>query len=308
MIIIATRRAFIRREILAAIGGAVGGGLHDENHFWIFRIYVHAADVEIAGDAGVFGDLAPVGAAIVGAEQAGFHDGEDSLAFGVGSDGETDASARRSGQPLFRSGLPGGAFVGGFVDPGILRVGIGRSGAEIERLPESGVENARIVGVGGHIGNAGHVVLVESFSPGLAGVGGSVHAAMFAGRVDAEDGMAEDADHDDVGIARVNEDRADEARIFQADVGPGGAGIGRAVDAVAGGLFAGADDDDVGIGGGDRDVADGRDVFVVKDWLPGGAIAGDADDCGDASGAVGADEAPAHGGIEAGINRQSCGS
>ena len=54
--------------------------------------------------------------------------------------------------------------------------------------------------------------------------------------------MAEHADDDNIGIARVNDDGADEARIFQADVGPGGAGIGGAVDAVACGLFAGADD------------------------------------------------------------------
>src|SRR5271155_5680610 len=120
--------------------------------------------------------------------------------------------------------------------------------------------------------------------------------------------MAEDADDNDIRIARINQDSADEARIFQSDVGPGGAGIGGAIDAVAGGLFAGADDDDVGIRGGDGDVADGGYVFVVKDWLPGGAaaggfpdaasggadvvgggVAGDAGDCGDAAGAVGAD-------------------
>ncbi len=81
---------------------------------------------------------------------------------------------------------------------------IGRTGAEIEWLPESGVEHARIVGVGGHVGNAGHVVLVERFGPGLAAVGGSVDAAIFAGHADVEDGMAENADDDDRGIARID--------------------------------------------------------------------------------------------------------
>ena len=68
MVIVAAGRAFIGDEILAAVGGAIGGGLHHVNDVRIFRIHVHAADVEIAGDARVFGDLAPVGAAIVGAE------------------------------------------------------------------------------------------------------------------------------------------------------------------------------------------------------------------------------------------------
>src|SRR5580692_6035059 len=308
MVIVATGRAFIGREILAAVGGAIGGGLHDENHVRIFRVHVHAADVEIAGDARVFADLAPVRAAVVGAEQTGFHDGENSLTFSAGSDGETDAAARCGRQAICGDGLPCGAFVGGFVNPGILRGSFGRTGAEIERLPERGIENARIVGVRGHVRNSGHVVLIKSFVPGLAAVDGSVHAAIFAGRADAENGVPENTDDDDVRVARIDEHSADEARIFQANVGPAGAGIGGAVDAIAGSLFAGADDDDVGIRCGDGEVADGGYVLVVEDWFPdgaaarrlphaaagrahvvGGCIAGHTCDCGNASGAVGPD-------------------
>ena len=73
-----------------------------------------------------------MGAAIVGAEEAGIHDGKNSLTFGAGSYGETDAAARRGGQAVFGDGLPGGAFVGGFVNPGILSGSFGRTGAEIE--------------------------------------------------------------------------------------------------------------------------------------------------------------------------------
>ena len=109
--------------------------------------------------------------------------------------------------------------------------------------------------------------------------------------------------------------------FFEADVGPGGAGVGGFVDAVAGSLLAGADVDDFGIRGSDGDRADGGDVLLVEDREPdftcvggfpdaaagsghvvGGWVAGDAGDAGDASGAVRADEAPAHGGIEAGID------
>ena len=175
-------------------------------------------------------------------------------------------------------------------------------------------------GSASHVGNAGHVVSVESFGPGLAAVGGLVHAAIFAGGADAENGMSENSGEDDAGIARVNYNCGDEAGIFQADVGPCSAGIGRAIDAVARGLFAGADDDDFGIGGGDGDVADGSYVLVVEDWFPGSAaagsfpdaaaggadvvgcgVAGYPDDCRDAAGAVGADQAPAQGGVEAGV-------
>ena len=70
----------------------------------------------------------------------------------------------------------------------------------IERLPEGSVKDAGIIGIGSHIGNAGEIVFVESFLPGLAAVGGFVHAAIFAGAERAEDGMAENADENDIGI------------------------------------------------------------------------------------------------------------
>src|ERR1700756_5512313 len=133
--------------------------------------------------------------------------------------------------------------------------------------------------------------------------------------------MAEDAYDDHVRIFGVDDDRADVFRIFEADVGPGGAGIGGFVDAIAGGLLAGADVDDLGIRGSDGDSADGGDVLRVENREPnltcvggfpdaaagsghvvGGWVAGDAGYAGDASGAVRADEAPAHGGIEAGVD------
>ena len=87
--------------------------------------------------------------------------------------------------------------------------------------------------------------------------------------------MAERRDKDDIGIPRVNDDFANRARIFQADVLPGFSGVQRLPDAVAlrnvaaNAGFAGAHIDDVRIGHRDRDTADrGRSIFV-KDRRPG---------------------------------------
>ena len=124
-----------------------------------------------------------------------------------------------------------------------------------------------------------------------------------------------------LGSARIDDDGADVARVLQADVGPGGAGVGGSVNAVAVGLLTCADDDDVVIRGGDGEVADGGDVLIVEDGFPGyscvggfpdaaagqahvirGGVAGNSCNGGDAAGAVGADHAPAEGGVEAGID------
>src|SRR5690242_8901209 len=107
-------------------------------------------------------------------------------------------------------------------------------------MPDGGVQIARIIGVGGEVNDAGEVVFVESFLPGFAAVGGFVNATMRAVLGDREDGMADDADDNDVRIARVDEDGGDVARVVEADVRPGGAGVSGFVDAIAGSLFAGA--------------------------------------------------------------------
>ena len=80
--------------------------------------------------------------------------------------------------------------------------------------------------------------------------------------------MAQNADKNNIGILGVNDDGADEFGILQSDVGPGGAGIGGAVDAITFGLLAGANDDDVGIGGRYGYVTDGGDVFRIENWFP----------------------------------------
>ena len=98
MVIVAARRAFVGGEVYATVGGTIGGGLHHVNRVGILGINVDATDVKISGDARIFRDLAPGCAAVVTAEEAGIHDGENALAFGAGSNGKADAVARSCGQ------------------------------------------------------------------------------------------------------------------------------------------------------------------------------------------------------------------
>jgi hypothetical protein len=183
-------------------------------------------------------------------------------------DGDADAVPRTFGKAGVGEFFPGGALVGGFVDPGIRFVGAVFTGEKIGGTPERGVEDARIFGVGFEVGDTGEIVLVESFLPGFAAVGSFVDAAIGAGWGNAEERMAEDAYVDDVRIFGIYDDRADVFRFFQADVGPGGAGVGGFVDAVAGSLLAGADVDDFGIRWSNGDRADGGDVLLVENREP----------------------------------------
>ena len=157
--------------------------------------------------------------------------------------------------------------------------------------------------------------LPRTFCEGLAAVGGAVEAALGVGAV----GVAEDGDEELVGIARIDGDLRDLLAVAQAEVGPGLAGVGGFVDAVADGeigtleSFAAADVDDVGIGGSDGESADGAGGLVVEDGVPGAAVVGglpdaavadaDVEDVGlggdalggfGASGAQGSDGTPAH--------------
>ena len=138
--------------------------------------------------------------------------------------------------------------------------------------------------------------------------------------------MAEDGDEELVGVARIDGDLRDLLAVAQAEVGPGFAGVGGFVEAIAGGeigaleAFAAAGVDDVGIGGGDGERADGSGGLVVEDGVPGTAVVGglpdaaiadaDVEDVGlggdalggfGASGAQGSDGAPAHFGKHFGV-------
>src|SRR5258707_8185733 len=178
-------------------------------------------------------------------------------------------------------------------------------------MPNGSVEIARIFRVGAKIGDTGEIVFVESFFPDLAAVGGFVNAARRARSRDGENWMPDDADDDNLWIARIDEDGRNVVCIGEADVGPRGTSVAGFVDAIAGRLFAGADVNDAGIRTRNSDCADGRDVLAIENRFPDlaavgcfpdtaarrahikdGGIAGDSGDGRNAARALRSDEAP----------------
>src|SRR5664279_857408 len=85
-----------------------------------------------------------------------------------------------------------------------------------------------------NIDRAGIFVLEQNFLPGLAAVGGAEDAAL---RV-RPPCVSQSCDENDVGVAWVDDDRSDVARVFQPNVCPRPAGIGRFVHAVPVGNIA----------------------------------------------------------------------
>ena len=109
-----------------------------------------------------------------------------------------------------------------------------------------------------------------------AAVSGFVDAAIASARKEGALRGYEDG----VRIARVDYDFRDVLGVGEADVLPGGAGIGALVNAVAiadGALrlvFAGAEPDDVGVLGVDGDAAEGVGTALIEDGLKGDAAVG----------------------------------
>ncbi len=126
-------------------------------------------------------------------------------------------------------------------------------------LVERRVNDAGVPGIEHHIDCAGVFVLVEHLLPGLAAIGSAEDAAL---RVRSP-GVSESCDESDVGIAGIDDDCADVARVFEPDVGPCLAGIGGFVHSVTIGDvpaqtgFPAAGVKNVGIGIGYGDGADG---------------------------------------------------
>ena len=126
-------------------------------------------------------------------------------------------------------------------------------------LPRAGEQDVRVVRVHRQARAAGVRVDEEHALPVPAAVRRPVDAALLlrAGRA------AERAGEDDVRVRRVDDDPADAARLAQAHVRPGLAGVGRLVDAVAhhvdvadGPRFARSGPDDTRRGR--RDIGGGR--------------------------------------------------
>ncbi len=261
--------------------------------------------------------------AVVGAEEApllGLDQGPDA-ARARPRNGHPDSSLDPLREPL-GDRLPRVASVAGPVEAGVLAAAFHGPGPS-HRLPDRGVENARVGRVDGQVHRARLVADEEHLLPGLAAV---LRAEDPALRVRTE-GVAQRRDVDEVGVARVNTDSGDLAGLLQADVTPALAGIGRPVDTVsrrdvasdAGRTHAGIDHVGVGLGDRHRPHRSGPEV-LVGDVVPGDAgvcrlphpstgrahvvgerVPGDAGHCRRASAPIGADVAVLEGLEELGV-------
>ena len=146
---------------------------------------------------------------------------------------------------------------------------------EIPRLaahfPQRSIDGGRVGRIERHIDRAGVVVLVEDLLPRFSAIAGAKDPALAVGT----EGVADGCDKDDVGILRIDDQRANLPRVGQANVRPVLAAIDRFIDAVpvsdvaAQSSFAGAYIDDAMIGWRDRNRSNRRCRLTVEDRLPG---------------------------------------
>ena len=238
------------------------------------------------------------------------HGGVDAARVG-GGDAEVDLNDRLGKIEL----APGRAAVGRLVETARRAAPGGVLPRALSGFPESGVDDGRIRRIECDFRAAGVDVDVEDTLEALAAVERAVDAAFFVRAVR----VAEDRGEDATGVPRVDDDLRDLLAVAQAEMGPGAAGVGRLVDAIADGevgplqALARSDIDDVGIRRRDGDRPDGAGRLVVKDGAPDPAVVGrlphaavadaDVEDVGlrrnardgpGAAGPVGADRPPAH--------------
>ncbi len=127
------------------------------------------------------------------------------------------------------------------------------------------------------IDRAGVLVFAQDFRPGLAAIGRAKNSALVV----RSKGVAERGDENDVRILRMNDERADMAAVFQADIAPVPAAIDGLINAVAVGDIAAqrrlarAGIDRVVIARRDRERTDrGSGMLLVEHRLPVGAAVG----------------------------------
>ena len=280
---------------LAAVGRFLHATAEQMNAIRIVRVDSELTVIGSAAEDFAFGaDLREAGAGVVGAVDSADvgvvepsaavrsvgDGGVDSLGIG-GGDGKRDSAqvARWQAVAELRPRLAG---VGCFID-GAARSALGVEPGRSGSVPAGRVEGVGIGRIEDDLGDA-DVALAdlhsERFGPRRSAVGCFVQTALGACGIKPTEG----GDVDGVGISRMDDDAADVEGIIQSHVFPGGAGVGRLVDAIApvrhAGVataavrFAGANPDDIRVGLGDGDVADRDHVFVVEHRRVGETVAG----------------------------------
>ena len=280
MVVVSSWRAFERGEASASVGGLVERGIGGVDHVAILGVHAHAGEVVAAAvDALLVIHAAPVLAGIVGAVQpavvaVGLH--QRVHAAGIArrnSDADAAESLCERGEPAGKR-RPGIAAIGGLEQPAIRPGELAVLPRTLLRLPQYGINLARIARIERQVHRARAIVLVEDLLPARAAIGGPEDAALGVRAVR----VAQHRDEDAVGVARVHQDGGDLLCVSQVQVPPALAAVGGFEDAVAdrkvGPLQAlpAAHVNDLGVGGRHRDAADRPGGLVVEDRPPGQAI------------------------------------
>ena len=138
------------------------------------------------------------------------------------------------------------------------------------RLPHGCEENVGILRIKDDVNATGLFVLIENFLPGFS----AIHAAENSPLRIRSVGVAKCRDEYDVGVVRINDDRADVPRIRQAYIRPRLSRIERFVYAVAVGniaadaSFARARINYVRVGFGNGDASNRGDRFIIENRKP----------------------------------------
>ena len=180
-----------------------------------------------------------------------------------GDAGSSNPSWRQTSRQL----VPSRSAVGRLVDAPTGAVGgCVREPRWAAGIPEAGIHHARVRRIDDDLDRADVLVLVEDFLPGAAAVARAEQSPLGICGIELTDRR----DEDHIGILRMHGDLADVVRIDEPEVGPGAAGVGRFVDAVAEACrvaergFPGAHEDHVGRRWRDRQSADRGYGLVVK--------------------------------------------
>src|SRR5262249_770490 len=151
----------------------------------------------------------------------------DALAVGRGC--HADLTPYSGGQAVPRQLLPGGAAVGGAIEPA-ARAATLEDPRLAYHLPHRRLDDARVCWLGLAGDATGLVVDVEHRLPRLTAIARAVDSALAV----CAERMPQRRDQHGVGVRRIHCHPADRFRVAQADELPGLAGVGRLVDAVAG--------------------------------------------------------------------------
>ena len=236
VVVVAPGRAAQRLPRDAGVRGLPGddgGAVDDVGVLWIDLYFREIRRPR--RDARVARGTRPVLARVVRAvDVAGaLHVGGDVDSFRIARR-EPDADAPESvgdGRQALRQLPPRGAAVHRLEEPA---AGTGEDAVLPRRLailPERGICHIGIRLVDDDVDAPRVLVAVQHLRERSPAVGRPEDAALGVGPV----GMAEHGDEDAVRVARVDRDLRDLLPVAQAEVRPGGAGVARAVDAVAGG-------------------------------------------------------------------------